>query len=275
MTCWARSGPRSVDIVRQYEASFRSSHAEKSCYIAISSLPDLPNVGVSTNKSRNRRVQSFAKQWENAYRRPGFRGHLAAVIIRVVPKIGPAALLGIKIPSHETQQLYVRSINETLSHYRRRLQEAESDPPKGSGLLIAISIREQRSGRAAIARTDATYAKLLHQVVSRPQMEIPLGLREDVLAYYADPNAPITTKRDAKAWAQVQEELRNLRQCPPEQSWSSHAKKTESISLPVRVSRSRLQLSRPPERPRIWPSRLSSPCPCLSWWASPSQQSSL
>jgi hypothetical protein len=60
-------------------------------------------------------------------------------------------------------------------------------------------------------RTDATYAKLLHQVVSRPQMEIPLGLRQDVLAYYADPNAPISTKKDARAWAQLQEELEKFK----------------------------------------------------------------
>jgi hypothetical protein len=38
-------------------------------------------------------------------------------------------------------------------------------------------------------------------------MTIPLGLKEDMLAYYSDPNAPITTKRNPKAWRQVQNDL--------------------------------------------------------------------
>lgn len=176
-------------------------------------LPDLPNSDIDQYIQESSRAE-FRKQWENAYRKPGFRGHLAAGIIFLVPKIGPAALLGIKIPSHDTQQLYAHSINETLSHYRKRLKEAESAPLDGFGLVDRDLDTGAKVRPGSYARTDRTYAKLLHQVVSRPQMKIPRGLREDVLAYYADPNAPITTKRDAKAWARVQEELIKFKTMP-------------------------------------------------------------
>lgn len=36
---------------------------------------------------------------------------------------------------------------------------------------------------------------------------MPAGLRQDIEAYYADPNAPITTKRKPEQWARVQAEL--------------------------------------------------------------------
>jgi hypothetical protein len=35
-------------------------------------------------------------------------------------------------------------------------------------------------------------------------------LCHDVLAYYADPNAPISTKKNSKAWKRVQTELTTL-----------------------------------------------------------------
>jgi hypothetical protein len=155
--------------------------------------------------------QEFRREWANAYSGPGFRGYLAAVIIRVVPKIGPAALLGIKIPQSETQQMYMRSVNETLSHFRRRVLQVQTEAPQQFGLADRDLDTGAKVKPGSYRRTDATYAKLLHQVVSRPQMEIPLGLRQDVLAYYADPKAPISTKKDARAWAQVQEELEKFK----------------------------------------------------------------
>jgi hypothetical protein len=153
----------------------------------------------------------FRKLWSNAYRGPGFQGHLAAFIIRIVPKIGPAALLGIKVPRPETQQLYIHSINQTIARLRKRLNDAQTAALD----QFALADRDLDTGAkvrpGGYARTDQTYAKLLHQVVARPQMTIPRGLREDVLAYYADPNAPITTKRDKHKWAQVQEELEKFK----------------------------------------------------------------
>ena len=58
--------------------------------------------------------------------------------------------------------------------------------------------------------TDATYADLLRRLARRPTQPIPPGIKEDIEAYYANPNAPITTKRDARQWAQVQTDLKTL-----------------------------------------------------------------
>ena len=40
------------------------------------------------------------------------------------------------------------------------------------------------------------------------------GLKQDILQYYADPDAPISTKRDAKRWAQLQRHLQILTTMP-------------------------------------------------------------
>ncbi|MGH9518075.1 MAG: hypothetical protein ACRD2D_00430, partial [Terriglobales bacterium] len=59
-----------------------------------------------------------------------------------------------------------------------------------------------------------TYARLLHQLVRHPQRPIPPGIRTDIEAYYADPNAPITTKKNPRKWAQVQADLATLASMP-------------------------------------------------------------
>jgi hypothetical protein len=36
-------------------------------------------------------------------------------------------------------------------------------------------------------------------------------VKEDILAYYADPNAPITTRKNPTLWARVQADLATMR----------------------------------------------------------------
>ncbi len=174
-------------------------------------LPELPNpdfAQYSTDISQS----AFRQQWNAAYRNPGFMAHVSAIIIRILPKIGPAAMLSIKIPDHDAQQLYARSINQTLDHFRKHLEELTNADIASFALTDRDLDTGAKAKPGAYARTDQTYAKLLHAVVSRPTIMIPSGLREDVLDYYADPDAPITTKHDPKAWAKVQQELAKFKQ---------------------------------------------------------------
>jgi hypothetical protein len=62
--------------------------------------------------------------------------------------------------------------------------------------------------------TDSTYANLLHRLTHQPTQPIPPGIKQDIQAYYADPNAPITTKQDPAQWAQVQADLATLAAMP-------------------------------------------------------------
>jgi hypothetical protein len=62
--------------------------------------------------------------------------------------------------------------------------------------------------------TDSTYADLLHRLTRQPTQAIPPGIKRDVLAFYADPNAPITTRQNAARWAEVQADLATLATMP-------------------------------------------------------------
>jgi hypothetical protein len=62
--------------------------------------------------------------------------------------------------------------------------------------------------------TDSTYADLLHRLTRSPAQPIPPGIKEDILTYYANPESPITTKKDPSAWAQVEADLATLSNMP-------------------------------------------------------------
>lgn len=62
--------------------------------------------------------------------------------------------------------------------------------------------------------TDSTYAKLLHVLTRQPTEPIPPGIKEDILAYYSNLDAPITTKKNPQQWAQVQVDLATLATMP-------------------------------------------------------------
>ncbi len=58
---------------------------------------------------------------------------------------------------------------------------------------------------------DNAYAKLLDKVSGKP---ISDPLRSDILAFYADLEAPFATKKDPKAWQNVLDELSKLKNSP-------------------------------------------------------------
>jgi hypothetical protein len=64
------------------------------------------------------------------------------------------------------------------------------------------------------ALTDAAYADLLHRLTRPPAQPIPPGIKEDIQAYYANPDSPVTTKKNPAKWAEVQADLVTLAAMP-------------------------------------------------------------
>ncbi len=155
---------------------------------------------------------AYRPYWSHAYRPPGFGEHVLAIVIRILPPIGSIAYLKIHAPNSETEQMYVRSVNHTIDIYCARLDKLRLLPE----IPLRLPNRDLDTGEwtkpGAYGLTDQTYAELLHLITSKPDRLVPPGLQRDILNYYADPNAPITTKRNRRRWEQLQKELEVLKQ---------------------------------------------------------------
>ncbi|HUZ04749.1 MAG TPA: hypothetical protein VMU62_05285, partial [Acidobacteriaceae bacterium] len=154
-----------------------------------------------------------ANGWERYRRRkPGFSTYMLAFVIRIIPKIGPISDLAIRGPNAQTQEKYVASVNNALDVYDGLLNELKKHPGKSLTLANRDLDTGQKVQPGGYRLTDKTYAKLLREITANPDHQIPAGLKRDILAFYADPNAPITTRKHARAWKQVLANLATLKQ---------------------------------------------------------------
>jgi hypothetical protein len=152
----------------------------------------------------------YATNWNQYQHGPTLEDHVLGIVVRLIPKIGILKILAIKPPSAQTEELFVKSLNVALTQFQTLLAELSENPSNE----LALANRDLDTGSkvrpGAYKLTDRAYASLLHKVTARPGLPIPSALRENILAYYADPEAPISTKRNRKAWNKVLAQLKVL-----------------------------------------------------------------
>ena len=190
--------------------------------------------------------------WQAYRRKAGIGTYTLAGLLFIAPKIGPLKLVAIKGPTESTEADYLHSVVQSAAALRQRL--ASFTPPTDLRSATADSISKSTEARLPAAQplpanspaaqiphpvrdphhplpnrdldtgyvvkpggyllTDSTYADLLHRLTRTPAQPIPPGIKEEIQIYYADPAAPITTKKDPSAWAQVQADLETLATMP-------------------------------------------------------------
>lgn len=165
--------------------------------------------------------------------RPSFETRLIEVLLFILPKVGPLSLANVKGPTNATEIEYMHSVYQSVAGLRYALRgftplTSRLDTPQGAEILKQafgprdplhpLPNRDLDTGfvvkPGGYTLTDATYAHLLHLLALSPAQPIPPGIKSDVEAYYSDPNAPISTKKDAAQWAQVQADLKTLATIP-------------------------------------------------------------
>jgi hypothetical protein len=147
--------------------------------------------------------------WDQYRRKPGFGIHLLSGLIVIVPKVGMLQMLAIKGPTEETERMYIASINLSTAALAVCLQRLTGTP-----IDMGLADRDLDTGQQVVPGgyrlTDKTYARLLARITKVPTELIPAGLKQDILAYYANPAAPISTRKKPKEWEAVQKQLQVL-----------------------------------------------------------------
>jgi hypothetical protein len=172
---------------------------------ADSTSPDLQKLAAEVARV------AAENNWDQYRKKAGIGTYSLAGLIYVLPKIGPLKMLAIKGPTISTEEEYVRSVNQSTDELSSVLGQFGKPHPTlpNRDLDTGAPVRP-----GAYRLTDETYAKLLDRLVADPNHTVPPGLKSDIVNYYADPNAPIHTKKDPQKWARVQSELQTLQTMP-------------------------------------------------------------
>jgi hypothetical protein len=149
---------------------------------------------------------SYHKNWGTEYERPGRGASIMAFLVRLIP-LGPSKKLRFRTPTPGEEKMFEASFNATLDRYRELLAGQKA------GRLM-LPNRNLDIGEPVVpgkyTLSDRAYARLLDKLKGH-YMEMPVELRVDILAFYGDLSAPISTKSDSKEWEQVTKELDELK----------------------------------------------------------------
>jgi zinc dependent phospholipase C len=152
---------------------------------------------------------SYEKQWKENYHKPSFGAQVIAFFFRIIPKIGPFRTLSFKAPSPGVEKLFMASFNGSVTDYEKLLGEIRHGgvPELRNDNFDTGTVTNP--GEYPLA--DTTYADLLdHQAKNHFAATTP-ELRETILKFYADTNAPIATKKDPQRWAKVLQQVSELK----------------------------------------------------------------
>ena len=152
---------------------------------------------------------NYEHEWGTVYRKPGMGTRILAFFLKLIPKVGPFKAVNFKIPTKQTEDMYIKSVDATVENYALLLHQA-NDSKLDLPNRDCDTGRETRAGEYAL--TDKTYADLVDDLASKTSDPLNPALRDDLLHFYSDPNAPVATRKNAKAWQKLQDELEKLKQ---------------------------------------------------------------
>ena len=150
----------------------------------------------------------YEKEWGTEYRKPGRGARFIAALFRIFPKFGPFRALAFQVPTTQTEDMYIKSINKSVDEYRSLLREQVSGHLQLTNVDFDTG-KDTRAGEYKLA--DQTYSHLLHDLAKRNFDQVTPDLRTNILAFYGNLNAPLATKKDKKAWVQTMVDLQKLR----------------------------------------------------------------
>ena len=153
---------------------------------------------------------SYYKNWGGKYQSPSFGEKLLALFIAILPKIGPLRALSFRMPTPQTENMFMASFNGALQGYQRL-----SDAERNSGHVDLVNDNFDTGSVTSPGQyplADRTYADLVDRLAKNHFVGINAGAsKATLLDYYRDPNAPVATKKNRNAWTRVQQEIADLR----------------------------------------------------------------
>lgn len=157
----------------------------------------------------------YRQFWGRDYQGPSAGESILAFFLKILPKIGPLKVLELKTPTPDTERMFEASFNAALDHYRQLLHEvADGQPNIPNDNFDTGTV----TGPGQYPLEDRTQAQLLLELSKNGFNGVPPEIKTELLAYYSDPDSPITTKKNQKQWNLVQSEIAKLKVSPSTQA---------------------------------------------------------
>ena len=153
-------------------------------------IPDATKKKFLFNLSR----ANYEREWGKDYRKPSPGERFLAFLYKLI--------------TPQTEQMFEASFNATLDRYRELLtevREGKLDLPNNN------FDTGEKTGPGKYRLNDEAHAELLDKLAESKFAGATSEVKAELLRFFADPDAPYATKRNAKAWTKVQTQLQQLK----------------------------------------------------------------
>ncbi len=157
------------------------------------------------------KASEYRRDWGRSYQRPNAGDRFLAFLLSLLPKVGPLKALDFKMPTPATEDLYMKSVLASASHYGSDLQAFSSH-------RLALDNRdfdtgaETRAGEYSL--TDTTYSDLLAKLADKHFAQVTPELETNILSFYEKPVAPAFAGKHPKKWKATLANLAALKAMP-------------------------------------------------------------
>ena len=127
---------------------------------------------------------------------------------RVLPKVGPFYALSFQAPGPDAEKVFTESFNAAVERYRTDLAAEKSRRSQPANVNLDIGAP---SGAGKYRMSDDAYAGLVDHLAKQRFTDVPQDVRENILAFYKDESPAISTRKDRRHWAKLQQELEALK----------------------------------------------------------------
>jgi zinc dependent phospholipase C len=189
-------------------------------------IPDATKKRFLYNLSRS----NYEKEWGKNYRKPSLGEQFLAFLYKLIPKFGPLKILQFRTPTPQTEHMFEASFNATLNRYRKLLTETQEGTLRLENDNFDVG---ETTGPGKYRMNDEAHAKLLDELTETKFANITSEAKAELLHFYADPDAPYATKRNAKAWAKVQAELLQLQSAPTTPLTAGSGERMRAVTAPL------------------------------------------
>ncbi len=138
----------------------------------------------------------YRKSWGTGYKKPGPGAYIMAGIFKLVPKVGPFRAIDFKEPTPRTENLYFKSVDQTVEQYAHAL-EAERGKTLQMPQIDLDTGKPTKRGEYPLA--DVTYRGLLDDLANQRFANVNEALRNDIVAFYAGFSVPSAPTPDVKS----------------------------------------------------------------------------
>jgi len=157
----------------------------------------------------------YTKSWGDHYKEPGLGERILAGLFKVVPKVGPLRAIDFKEPTAKTENLYFKSVDQTVERYRAALKQVHAGDLEAPEINLDTG---KPTSRNQYPLADVTYRHLLDSLAYDNFNHLNPGVQKSILRFYDGFGFPKAgTRIDncvVKRWQQTWVELNRIRVLP-------------------------------------------------------------